>query len=287
MYKTLIEAEILRRNLGKPDWRVFDCRCSPADPAAGRKAWLAGHIPGARHADLDRVLAAAPGATTGRHPLPEREALADWFASEGVNAATQVVACDDAGGAFAARLWWIMRWLGHEAVAVLDGGLSAWRESGGEIESGETPAPEAADFRAAKPLAKFLRAEETLAIVRAEAPGVLVDARAAPRYRGETEPLDPVAGHIPGAHNRPYAGNLDAQGRFLDTKALRERFAALVADDPARVVHYCGSGVTACHNLLAMEHAGLPGSRLYAGSWSEWIRDPARPVAQGEEEQSP
>ncbi|MGH8224548.1 MAG: sulfurtransferase [Gammaproteobacteria bacterium] len=284
MYQTLIEAETLRRNLDVPDWRVFDCRCSPADPAAGRKAWLTGHIPGARHADLDRVLAAAPSATTGRHPLPARETLTNWFASEGVDAKTQVVAYDDVGGAFAARLWWLMRWLGHEAVAVLDGGLSAWRENGGEIESGETSAPEPADFQAGEPSVKFLRAEETLAIVRGEAPGVLSDARAAPRYRGETEPLDPVAGHIPGARNFPYAGNLDEQGHFLGTKDLRERFAALAADNPARVVHYCGSGVTACHNLLAMEHAGLAGSRLYAGSWSEWIRDPARPVARGEEE---
>lgn len=286
MYKTLIEAETLRRHLGGADWRVFDCRCSLADPAAGRQAWLAGHVPGARHADLDRVLSAPPGPTTGRHPLPGRRALADWFGSEGVDANTQIVAYDDIGGAFAARLWWLARWLGHEAVAVLDGGLAAWREAGGSLESGETPAPAPADFEAGEPLGGFLQAAETLAIVRGQAEGVLADARAAPRYRGETEPLDPVAGHIPGARSLPHAGNLDERGRFLDPGRLRERFAALAAGDPRRVVHYCGSGVTACHNLLAMEHAGLAGSRLYAGSWSEWICDSARPVALGEEEGS-
>lgn len=283
MYTTLIEAEILRRNSGSPDWRIFDCRWMPADPAAGRRAWLAGHIPGARYADLDRVLSSPPGAQTGRHPLPDRAAFARWLGSEGVGADTQIVAYDDAGGAIAARLWWLARWLGHEAAAVLDGGLSAWREAGGDIEQGEVPEPEAADFRAGEPIVKFLRTEEALALMRGEAYGVLADARAAPRYRGETEPLYSVAGHIPGARSYPFAENLDEHGRFLAAADLRKRFEPLVAGDPGRVVHYCGSGVTACHNLLAMERAGMPGSRLYVGSWSEWIRDSARPVAKGEE----
>jgi thiosulfate/3-mercaptopyruvate sulfurtransferase len=281
-YTTLIDATELRRHADAADWRVFDCRASVSDPTVGRAQYLEGHIPGARHADLDQVLAAPRAPTTGRHPLPDREALATWFGREGVGESTQIVAYDDAGGAFAARLWWLARWLGHEAIAVLDGGLNAWCEAGGELESGQANTPAPADFPIHRSLVTLLDAEEVLAIVHGEASGSLVDARAAPRYRGESEPIDPTAGHILGARNRPFADNLDEDGRFLDREKLHARFAA-VADDPAQVVHYCGSGVTACHNVLAMERAGLAGSRLYAGSWSEWIRDPSRPVARGDE----
>lgn len=281
-WTTLIDASTLKQHVDDANWRLFDCRCSPADAAVGRKQYREGHIPGARHADLDQVLAAKPGAKTGRHPLPERAELVGWLGDEGVNAATQIIAYDDSGGAFAARLWWLVRWLGHERVAVLDGGLDAWRKTGGALESEVAPAPAAVDFPVRESLVASLDAEAVLAIVRGDKPGTLMDARAAPRYRGETEPIDPVAGHIPGAFSRPFADNLDATGRFLSPARLRERFA-IVADDPAAAVSYCGSGVTACHNVLAMEYAGFHGARLYPGSWSEWIRNPDHPVSRGDE----
>lgn len=276
-YTTLVSAEALAAHLDDPGWRIFDCRCSASDPAIGEQRYREGHLAGARHADLDRVLAAPPGPGTGRHPLPDREALAAWLGTEGVGNDTQVVAYDDAGGAFAARLWWLMRWLGHEAVAVMDGGLQAWQAMGGDLEAGAAPAPEPMPFEAGPPRVADVDTREVADIVLGVREGCLIDARNPQRYRGENEPIDPVAGHIPGAGNLPYSGNLDRQGLFLPQKKLRQRFATL-NEDPRAVVHYCGSGVTACHNLLAMEHAGLHGSRLYPGSWSEWIRDPARPV---------
>lgn len=284
-YKTLVDAEALREHSAASDWRVFDCRCSPSDPEVGRKQYLEGHIPGARHADLDRVLAARPDAQTGRHPLPDRGKLAAWLGREGVGEGTQMVACDDAGGAFAARLWWLARWLGHDAVAVLDGGLKAWCDAGGRLESVEPQAGSEAIFPVRESLVAVVDANEVLGIVQGRAAGRLVDARAAPRYRGESEPIDPVAGHISGARNRPFAENLDDKGRFLAPERLRRRFAGL-EDAPRDVVCYCGSGVTACHDVLAMEHAGLHGPRLYAGSWSEWIRDPERPVSRGDSDES-
>ncbi len=277
-YTTLVSAETLNAHLGKAGWKIFDCRCSASDPSAGEERYLAGHLPSARHADLDRVLAAPPDASSGRHPLPDRQSLATWLGAEGVGNDTQVVTYDDAGGAFAARLWWLMRWLGHEAVAVLDGGLQAWQALGGSLETGETRAPDPAQFEAGPSLVAPVDIEDVAAIVQAHRPGRLIDARSPGRYRGENEPLDPVAGHIPGAENYPFSENLDPQHLFLPPEKLRERFRAL-SMNPGEIVHYCGSGVTACHNVLAMEHAGLHGSRLYPGSWSEWIRDPSRPVA--------
>ncbi len=276
-YTTIVSAETLAAHLDKAGWKVFDCRCSASDPSIGVERYRAGHLPGARHADLDRVLAAQPGTNTGRHPLPDRQALANWLGAEGVDNNTQVVAYDDAGGAFAARLWWLMRWLGHEAAAVLDGGLQAWQAMGGKLETGDTRAPEPAQFEAGPPLGVPVEIQDIAAIVEGKRTGRLVDARSPERYRGENEPLDPVAGHIPGAGNYPFSENLDSQGLFLSPEKLRERFEAL-SPNPGEIVHYCGSGVTACHNVLAMEHAGLHGSRLYPGSWSEWIRDPSRPV---------
>lgn len=276
-YTTLIGAEALAAHIGEAGWQIFDCRCSASDPAVGKQLYREGHLPGAHHADLDRVLAAAPGPGTGRHPLPDRQAFTAWLCSEGVDNNTQVVAYDNAGGAFAARLWWLMRWLGHEAVAVLDGGLQAWQALGGALETGAAPAPDPAHFEAGSSLAASAALEDIIAFSRGRRTGRLVDARSPDRYRGENEPIDPVAGHIPGALNRPFPGNLDPRGRFLSPEKLRERFETL-GGHPDEIVHYCGSGVTACHNILAMEHAGLHGSRLYPGSWSEWIRDPSRPV---------
>lgn len=280
MYRTLIDAETLRRHLGEDGWRIFDCRAAASDRERGERVYREAHIPGARHADLDRVLAASPTALSGRHPLPDPDRLAAWLGEEGVDARTQIVAYDDVGGACAAaRLWWLARWLGHQAVAVLDGGLPAWSEAGGRLDAGYAPRPQARHFDIRSPLAKFLDAAAVLRIVRGESAGVLVDARGAARFRGESEPLDSVAGHIPGALNRPYAENLGPDGRFLSPEKLRQRFGFAAAPAPSAVVHYCGSGVTAAHNALAMEHVGLAGSRLYVGSWSEWVSDRTRPVA--------
>lgn len=281
MYGTLIDAATLRRYLGEPGWRVFDCRAAAADPRRGERVYREGHLPGARHADLDRVLAAAPAPGSGRHPLPDPGRLARWLGREGVGVGTQMVAYDDAGGAFAARLWWLVRWLGHDFVAVLDGGLDAWRAAGGHLESGREPRPRARPFPVRPALAAAVDCAGVMRIVAGAAPGRLVDARGSARFRGESEPIDPVAGHIPGALNRPYAENLAADGRFLHPQVLAARFTDLGERTPGEIVHYCGSGVTAAHNVLAMEHAGLKGSRLYPGSWSEWISDRSRPVVQG------
>lgn len=244
-----------------------------------------GHIPGARYASLDLDLSAI-GAGEGRHPLPERSTFRRRCARWGIEPGKQVVAYDDSGGIYAARLWWMLRWIGHAPVAVLDGGLARWRAEGGVlvpddvVESRSTPTA-AADGRKSAGGVRAVSSEEVLR--RLEDPRfVLIDARAASRFRGEEEPLDAVAGHVPGAVNLPFRGNLDSQGRFQDATALRKRFLGVLdGRDPRDVVHMCGSGVTACHNLLAMEHAGLQGSSLYAGSWSAWISERARPVATG------
>ena len=280
----LIDAATLAARLaaGQPT-RVLDSSFDLADPTAGRRAHAAGHVPGAAHLDLDRDLAdhrpPADGRAGGRHPLPSREAFAATLGRLGVDAATPVVIYDRSGSMYAARAWWMLRWLGHREVAVLDGGWAAWLAAGGTAEAVD-PAP-------AAPL-HYSPADSQVAQVDAQAvlDGMgrlrVIDARAPERFRGELEPLDPVAGHIPGALNRPFKDNLDAGGRFLPPGQLRAAFDTLLAGRPtSEVVHQCGSGVTACHNLLAMELAGLPGAALYPGSWSEWCADPARPVAVG------
>jgi len=263
--------------LARSRLRIVDCRAALGDPDAGRRAFDAGHIPGAVHADLERTLSGpvVPG-VTGRHPLPQRTVLADWFAANGIGNETQVVAYDADNGAFAARLWWLARWLGHRAVAVLDGGIAAWQSAGAPIERAGV-APPAARFEIRPALTRTIDAD---AILRRSANVRLVDARARPRYRGDEEPIDRVAGHIPGAVNLPFDGNL-RDGRFAAPAALARRFASVCEGD-AEVVCYCGSGVTACHDLLALRHAGLPEGILYAGSWSEWIQDPSRPIARGD-----
>lgn len=278
-HTTLITAATLQAHLDDPDWVVVDCRFNLADPAAGRCAYQAGHIPGARYAHLDQDLSAPVTATTGRHPLPDPARLAEQLGAWGIGPETQVVTYDDLGGMLAAaRLWWLLRWLGHTAVAVLDGGLPAWTRAGLPL-SPDVPVIAARTFTARPDDRLWLTVEQVQGLPAHE---LLLDARGAARYRGEMEPIDPVAGHMPGALNLPTESNLAADGCFLPAAALRARFAALLGERPAaRVVHSCGSGVTACHNLLAMEVAGLSGSRLYAGSWSEWIRDPQRPVAMG------
>ena len=279
-FTTLISSEQLAAHLDNPEWVVVDCRFSLADPGSGERAYRAGHIPTARYAHLDRDLSAPVTATSGRHPLPPREALIATLAAWGVTHDCQVVAYDDAGGAFAARLWWLLRSVGQQRAAVLDGGWSRWLQEGRPVTDVE-PAPRQTLFRAMPPLAAWLSTAQLQAGL-AQQTVCLLDARAAERFRGEAEPIDTVAGHVPGAVNHPFQDNLAADGCFLSPDRLRRQFMQRLGRfQPEETVHMCGSGVTACHNLLAMEFAGLTGSRLYAGSWSEWIRDPTRPVAKG------
>ncbi len=265
--------------LGSPQLRVVDCRASLQDPLAGRAAYEQAHLPGATFADLLHDLSGPIVAgRTGRHPLPPVEVFVEKLRGWGINGSSQVVAYDDAGGAFAARLWWMLRWLGHDAVAVLDGGYSAWLAEQGPVTA-EVPAPARGDFSPAQRNELLVSAKEVGApqsLARR-----LFDARAPERFRGDVEPIDPVAGHISGAVNLPFAENLRS-GRFLSPAELRERFARALGDtSPEDAVVYCGSGVTACHDVLAFARAGLPLPRLYAGSWSEWITDPSRPIERG------
>ena len=279
MYPTLISADVLREHAGRPDWVVLDARFRLDDPEAGRRAWRDGHIPGSLYVHLDEDLSAPVTPSSGRHPLPDPERLAVRFGALGIGDDCQVVVYDDAGGSIAARAWWLLRALGHEAVAVLDGGLQAWQEAGGALD---TVVPETlpCDFT---PRPRADLALDAAALRRAlRARAVLVDVREPERFEGRREPIDAIAGHVPGAVNLPWRGNLDERGRFRSATALRARHEAMLGGRPPEsVVFMCGSGVTACHGLLAMEHGGLHGARLYAGSWSEWIRDPARPVVTG------
>jgi thiosulfate/3-mercaptopyruvate sulfurtransferase len=283
MYTTLITADDLAAHIEAPNWVIVDCRHDLVNLAFGREAYAAGHLPHAVFADMETELSGAKrgenGAFRGRHPLPEKEALAAVLRRWGVNHTTQVVAYDAHGGMYAARLWWLLRWIGHEAAAVLDGGLPAWQALGQPLSS-DPPDPRSAgtiDVRA--PFVPTVTVAEVLENIDSEHRTV-VDARAADRFRGENETIDPVGGHIPGAKNRFFKDNLHNDGRFKAPEQLREEFASVI-DDPRKAIMQCGSGVTACHNLLALEVAGMPGAALYPGSWSEWSSDPARPVAKG------
>jgi len=278
-HTTTISIADLQQHLFDKSWCVIDCRHDLTDFSAGYSAYRAGHIPGATFAHIEEDLAGEITPATGRHPLPAREPLAQIFREWGINRSSQIVDYDAQGGSFAGRLWWLARWLGHEKVAVLDGGWQAWLE-GTQWSSIEEPERTDGDFVVGAPLEPVIDAGHVLA-TRDDPATVLIDARAAERYEGKVEPLDLVAGHIPGALNRPWQSNL-RDGRFKPAAELRAEFEALLAGhSPSQVIHQCGSGVTAAHNMLAMQIAGLAGSALYAGSWSEWIRDPARPVASG------
>jgi thiosulfate/3-mercaptopyruvate sulfurtransferase len=274
MHQPLISALEVLPQLEAPNWMLIDCRFYLADPEQGRREYEEGHLPGAVYAHLDADLSGPilPG-QTGRHPLPAPTQWLQTLASWGITPDTQVVVYDQGPGGIAARVWWMLRWIGHEAVAVLDGGWQAW--VGDEFPtSWAIPQPLPIDLLPFRPSMPTLPAHDLLA-----GDHLLLDARAAERYRGEVEPIDPVAGHIPGAISAPFAGNLGADGRFLSPEALRNRFLGLLEGRTAdQLVCYCGSGVTACHNLLAMEYAGLPGASLYPGSWSEWITDPERGI---------
>ncbi len=278
-YDTLITAEALHAHLQDPDWVVVDCRFNLANHAQGRQDYIQEHIPGAVYAHLDDDLSGPiVKGVTGRHPLPSVEQAAAVFAALGIGAGAQVVTYDDRGGMSSGRLWWMLRWLGHDAVAVLDGGWQAWQAAGYPTRSGEeTQLP--SDFTP-QPRADFAVDAAAVQQLRTDPAYKVVDSRAADRYRGENETMDPVGGHIPGALSGPFADNLGADGRFKSPGELRARFEVLLGDTPAgQTIFYCGSGVSAAHNILALAHAGLGDARLYPGSWSEWITDPARPVA--------
>jgi len=283
----LISVAELSAALSSTSVVLVDCQNDLFDSSLGRQRYLAGHLPGAFHLALEHDLSDSDaGLCGGRHPLPAREHLRARLAALGLTDDSLLVAYDADGGSWAARLWWLAQWLGHERVAVLDGGLAAWQAAGQSLVTGApdpTPveAVASAALRLRTPLVAWINAKQ-LEERRAAGPATLVDARAPARYRGDQEPIDPVAGHIPGALNRFWQQNLEADGHFRSPAALRAEFEGLLGGARAdQAIHYCGSGVSACHNLLAMAHAGLDGSLLYPGSWSEWCRDPARPVARG------
>jgi thiosulfate/3-mercaptopyruvate sulfurtransferase len=286
IYTTLIPTRQVAQHLDDPNWAIFDCRFSLQDAEVGQRSYRQAHIPGAVYAHLDDHLSGTIVAgRTGRHPLPDQADLAHRFADWGIGAGVQVIVYDDTGGAIAARLWWLLRWLGHEAVAVLDGGWPRWQQEGWPTRNGLED--HTARTFASRPRPELVYSAEDVSARLADPALRLVDSRAAERYRGEYEPLDPVAGHIPGALNLPYASNLDQDGRCLPPETLRARFLGVLDHtSPEQVVFYCGSGVTAAHNVLAFLHAGLGEARLYAGSWSEWITDPQRPVARESAERS-
>ncbi len=258
------------------DWRVVDCSHDLSQPASGAALYAQGHLPGAIHAHLDHDLSGIMSGSNGRHPLPDRAAFARWLGSVGLRNGDQVVAYDRSGGIFAARFWWLLRWVGHRSAAVLDGGFQAWSDQSLPISTAQ-PRPHVAEFR---PGSASVSIVDTAFVLRnlQQRNAVLVDARGANRFAGRDETMDPVAGHIPGALNRPYADNLDEHGMFKSAAQLRQEFDRILTGSPAQVVAQCGSGVTACHNLLALEIAGLPGASLYPGSWSEWCSDKSRPV---------
>ena len=278
MEKNLVTAQELAGHLDDPQWVVIDVRHDLADVGRGRRAYAAGHIPGAYFMHLDDDLSGPKDGTNGRHPLPEIKELARKLNERGITRDTQVVVYDDASGCYAVRLWWMLRWLGHERVATLDGGYPRWVKEGHPVDA-SVPPPRKGDFTPKPDLAAWVDVHY-VERTRDDASVKLIDARAPERYTGKIEPLDPVAGHVPGAINRFWQENLRDDGRFKPAHELREEFRDLVGGaNPAQVVHMCGSGVTACHNLFAMTLAGLPGGRLYPGSWSEWCADRSRPVA--------
>jgi thiosulfate/3-mercaptopyruvate sulfurtransferase len=282
-FTTLISTDVLASRILDPAFAIVDCRFKLDDPAWGEQECSITHIPGAVYADLDRDLSSAKTGTNGRHPLPDARSLAAMLGRFGITSGVQVVACDQTNGMFASRLWWLLRWLGHDAVAVLDGGIAKWIAEGRATESNVERRERAPATFTGSPRADMVVDVNGVAALAGRPDWRLVDARAPERFRGDVEPLDNVAGHIPGARNHFFQGNLDERGLLRSPEELRGLLQGAIAGVPAdHVVCYCGSGVTACHNLLAMEHAGMRGAKLYPGSWSEWSADSKRPVAKGD-----
>jgi len=280
-YTTVVSTGILAEHLSDPNWVIVDCRFTLTDTEAGRRAYAAGHLPGARYAHLDEDLSAPKTGSNGRHPLPDPAVFAQTLGRWGIDAGKQVVVYDDSFGAMAVRLWWMLRWMGHDAVALMDGGLPKWQR---EKRPMTTDVPAVAPVVFVAQVREGMRVDANAVLAASgNAKELLLDARPEMRFLGEMEPIDPVSGHVPGAVNVPFDDNLDLGGTLLAADELREMYEGLLAGRKAEeVIHMCGSGVTACHNLLAMEIAGLPGAKLYPGSWSEWIADPSRPIATGE-----
>jgi thiosulfate/3-mercaptopyruvate sulfurtransferase len=273
---TLVSTGELAASLAK--WRVFDCRHDLVKPELGGEQYRAGHIPGALFAHLDRDLSGRKTGSNGRHPLPEPQDFEKWLEKTGLTPKDQAVCYDGGAGAMAARLWWMLRWIGHDNVAVLDGGFAKWTREGRAVS---VEIPHFRHFNYPMQVRRELSAD-VRSVEVSLGKSLLLDARAPARYRGEQEPIDPVAGRIKGARNRFNMENVSVDGVFKDKQSLRKDFEAILANrSPSEVIHYCGSGVAACHNLLAMEHAGLKGGKLYAGSWSEWSADPKRPQERG------
>ena len=283
MSDLLIEADALRHVLAQPDWLVFDVRYNLTDPNAGEQAYLDGHIPGAQYLDQGTQLAGQTTGKNGRHPLPDAHTLTQRLRQLALTPESKVVVYDHNDGSFAARAWWLLRWVGCSHVRILNGGLQAWQDAGGRLQSSQSVSSFSAvqtqgDMKTVMPT---VSAADILSHQPTDGQ-VLIDARTAERYRGDVEPLDPVAGRIDGALNRPIANNLQPDGRFKPASQLHDEFTTLLGNQSAQqVIHYCGSGLTACHNVFAMELAGLSGSALYPGSWSEWCSDPNRPIAKG------
>ncbi len=281
MFKTLIDCKTLAQNLDSPDWVIVDCRYDLTNSAAGEQAWLSSHIPGAVYASVSKALSGKPVTDCGRHPMPSPESMIETFSSLGIDSSKQVVVYDDMGGAFCARLWWMLRYMQHDAVAVLDGGWGRWQREQRATESGEIK-------NTAVTFSGQAESERLVVIDQLADVSQLVDSRDPDRYQGKLVSIDRAAGHIPGAINHFWKNNLDENGSFLAPEILAENFIRLFDQNQngkfsAQTVFYCGSGVTACHNIFAVVHAGLDEPKLYCGSWSEWSSDPARPVATGEE----
>ena len=282
MTQCLISAAVLAHHVTDPDWIILDCRHDLMNPGWGREAFAAGHIPGAQFASIDDDLSSAKtatdGAFRGRHPLPAPEQFIGTLQRWGINHDSHVVAYDAHGGMFASRLWWMLRWIGHAQVRVLDGGLAAWQMAPGTVSTEQLARP-AGNITRKAALVAAVSAQDVLANLASRA-AIVLDARAPDRFRGENETIDPVGGHIPGARNRFFKDNLLPNGHFKSASELQAEFSSLIPSAAASIMQ-CGSGVSACHNLLALEVAGMPGAKLYPGSWSEWCADPARPVATG------
>ena len=278
IYRTLVSTEILNQHINNPNWITIDCRFSLTDSESGAKAYRKGHIPNARYAHLNKDLSSAITNTSGRHPLPDFNLLAKKLGLWGITNKSQIIIYDDTNGAFAGRLWWLLRCMGHDSVAILDGGINHWRQQSLPLTT-TLPSVKPKKFRAYINHSCWLTASQ-LSNDLATKKIKVIDARTEERFQGKQEPIDPVAGHIPNAINRAFQLNLGKNGLFLERNELQQQFMDLLGSySPEQTVHMCGSGVTACHNLLAMEHAGLPGSKLYPGSWSEWITNQNRPIA--------